>query len=318
MMKISRLFLHLFLFVSFPVLAQYFTMEQVSKFSFPSGLTSSPVTNQIAWAMNEQGKRNVYIATGPNFNPEKLTGFDEDDGQEISSLQYSPDGNFLVFVRGGDHGGGNASQPVNPSHSIQIPKVEVWKIDLGNKNITMIGEGDNPVIGTPHHLVYLKSGRVVSHNLENGTSQEQLFETKGSIHSLQFSPDGTQISFIDNRRGHSLVGIYQTSGKQLKWLAPGFFTDQSPRWSPDGKQIAFVRTQGGSGASLPLLEQRHSPWEIWIANVSTGEAYRRWKSPETLRGSVPTVDGRYNLHWAANNQLIYLSYENGWPLLYTM
>src|SRR5690606_23205667 len=109
-----------------------------------------------------------------------------------------------------------------PSHNIQIPKVEVWKIDLGNKNITMIGEGDNPVIGTPHHLVYLRSGRVVFHNLENGTSQEQLFETKGSIHSLEFSPDGTQISFNNNRRGHSLVGVYQISNKQLKWLAPGF------------------------------------------------------------------------------------------------
>jgi len=318
MIKLSQLSLYFFLFISSPVLAQNFTMEQVSKFSFPSGLTSSPVANQVAWAMNEQGKRNVYIATGPDYKPEKLTSFDEDDGQEISGLQYSPDGKFLVFVRGGDHGGGNASQPVNPAHNIQMPKVEVWKINLGSKKITMIGEGDNAVIGTPHHLVYLKNGGVISHNLENGTSREQLFETKGSIHSLEFSPDGSMIAFIDNRRGHSLVGVYQTSQKQLKWLDPGFFSDQSPRWSPDGKQIVFIRTPGGSGASLPLLEQRHSPWEIWIADVSTGEGKRRWKSPETLRGSVPTVDGRYNLHWAANNQLIFLSYEDGWPHLYAM
>jgi dipeptidyl aminopeptidase/acylaminoacyl peptidase len=293
-------------------------MEQVAKFSFPSGLTSSPVENQIAWAMNEQGKRNVYIANGPNFKPEKLTNFNEDDGQEISSLQYSPDGKFLVFVRGGDHGGGNASQPVNPTHNIQMPKVEVWKIDLGSKNVTMIGEGDNPVIGTPHLLVYLKNGQVLSQNIEEEASQKPLFETKGNISSLEFSPDGTQIAFIDNRSGHSLVGVYQISNEHLKWLSPGFYSDQSPRWSPDGKQIVFIRTPGGSGASLALLEQRHSPWEIWIADVSTGEGYKRRKSPETLRGSVPTVDGRYNLHWAANNNIVYLSYEDGWPHLYTM
>ena len=318
MIRLAHLFFYLFLFFSFPVFAQNFSMEQVAKFSFPSSLTSSPVENQIAWAMNEQGERNVYIATGPNFKSEKLTNFNEDDGQEISSLQYSPDGKFLVFVRGGDHGGGNANQPVNPIHNIEMPKVEVWKIDLGSKNVTMIGEGNNPVIGTPHLLVYLRNGGVFSQNLEEKVAQKPLFETKGNISSLEFSPDGTQIAFIDNRSGHSLVGVYQTSNEYLRWLSPGFYSDQSPRWSPDGKQIAFIRTPGGSGASLPVLEQRHSPWEIWITDVSSGEGYRRWKSPVTLRGSVPTVDGTYNLHWAANNQLVYLSYEDGWPHLYTM
>lgn len=318
MSRSSHLLLYLFLFFSYPVFAQTFSMEQVAKFSFPSGLTSSPVNNQIAWAMNEQGRRNVYLASGPDFKPEKITDFKEDDGQEISSLQFSPDGKFLVFVRGGDHGGGNASQPVNPTHSIQLPKVEVWKIDLAGKKAEKVGEGDDPVIGTPHQLVYLGNGRVLSQNLAKNTSQEPLFETKGNIRSLEFSPDGSQIAFVDSRRGHSLIGVYQSSSKNLKWLSPGFYSDQSPRWSPDGKQIMFIRTPGGSGASLPLLEQRHSPWEIWIADVSTGEGNKRWKSPETLRGSVPTVDGRYNLHWAANNQLVYLSYEDGWPHLYTM
>lgn len=301
-----------------PVFSQTFSMEEVSKFSFPSGLTSSPAGNQIAWAMNEQGKRNIYIATGPNFKPEKLTSFNEDNGQEISSLQFSPDGKFLVFVRGGDHGGGNASQPVNPTHNIQIPKVEVWKINIANNDIKMIGEGDDPIFGSPHHLVYLENGKVISYNLDKETSKEQLFETKGNIHSLEFSPDGSQIAFIDSRSGHSLVGVYQFSSNQINWLAPGFFLDQSPRWSPDGSQIAFIRTPGGSGATLSLLEQRHSPWEIWVANVSSGEGYKKWKSPETLRGSVPTVDGRFNLHWGADNQLIYLSYEDGWPHLYSM
>ncbi len=318
MKRSSLLLLCLTLLFYFPVFSQTFTMEEVSKFSFPSGLTSSPVANQIAWAMNEQGKRNVFIATGPDFNPEKLTDFNEDDGQEISNLQFSPDGKFLVFVRGGDHGGGNASQPVNPTHNIQIPKVEVWKINLNERNVNTIGEGDHPVIGPPHQLVYLRNGRVSSYNLEEETSEDQIFETKGNIQSLEFSPDGSQIAFIDSRSGHSLIGVYQTSGNQIKWLDPGFFSDQSPRWSPDGKQIAFIRTPGGSGASLPLLEQRHSPWEIWIADVSTGEGYKRWKSPETLRGSVPTVDGRYNLHWTADNQIVYLSYEDGWPHLYIM
>ncbi len=40
-------------------------MEQVGKFSFPSELVSSPTEEAIAWAMNEQGKRNGYWAKAP-------------------------------------------------------------------------------------------------------------------------------------------------------------------------------------------------------------------------------------------------------------
>ena len=52
--------------------AQSFRMEQVAKFSFPSELTSSPSGEKIAWAMNEQGKRNIYLAIGPDFQPTNL------------------------------------------------------------------------------------------------------------------------------------------------------------------------------------------------------------------------------------------------------
>lgn len=85
MKKLLLLFLYL-IFTAVSVQSQSFTMEDVGKFSFPSELTSSPTGEKIAWAMNEQGKRNVYFAEGPDFTPKKLTAFNEDDGQEISSL----------------------------------------------------------------------------------------------------------------------------------------------------------------------------------------------------------------------------------------
>ena len=300
------------------ILAQTFTMEQVAKFSFPSELISSPTGEKIAWAMNEQGKRNVYLAEGPNFTPQKLTKFNEDDGQEISSLQFSPDGNFLIFVRGGDHGGGNADRPVNPLHNVKVPQVEIWKIDVAEEKVELIGEGDTPIIGAPHLMAYVKNGQVWYSDLAEDNTVKQLFGARGNMHSLRFSPDGNQLLFVSNRANHSFIGVFQDSAQNIKWLSPGFHFDQSPRWSPDGKNVVFVRTPGGKGAALPILEQRHQPWEIRVANMRTGESYRRWKAPETLQGSVPTVDGGYNLHWAADNRLVYLSYEDGWPHLYAM
>lgn len=299
-------------------ICQTFTMEQVAKFSFPSELTSSPMGNKIAWAMNEQGKRNVYLAKAPEFTPEKLTAFNEDDGQEISSLQFSPDGKFLVFVRGGDHGGGNADRPVNPLHLPEIPQVEVWKIDLEERQVNLIGKGDEPSIGTPHQLIYLREGKVFSQSLDTDADPEQIFETRGEIESLRFSPNGNKILFVADRGDHSFIGIYRDSISEIEWIAPSFHRDQSPRWSPDGSKVAFIRTPGRGGAALPLLERRHRPWEIWIADLNTGKSYKRWKAPQSLRGSIPSVNGGFNLHWAADNKLVYLSYEDGWPHLYSI
>ncbi|WP_431217982.1 S9 family peptidase [Puia sp. P3] len=43
-----------------------------------------------------------------------------------------------------------------------------------------------------------------------------------------------------------------------------------------------------------------------------------WKAPATLRGSYPTTDGGANLHWAAGNRIVFLSYHDGWPHLYSV
>jgi dipeptidyl aminopeptidase/acylaminoacyl peptidase len=43
-----------------------------------------------------------------------------------------------------------------------------------------------------------------------------------------------------------------------------------------------------------------------------------WKAPETLAGSVPTTDGGVNLNWAADNRIVFLSYHDGWPHLYSI
>ncbi|MEX2564493.1 MAG: hypothetical protein WD431_00960 [Cyclobacteriaceae bacterium] len=113
----------------FPGFSQEFSTLDVSKFSFPSGLTANASQSRIAWAMNEQGRRNVYMAEGPAYQAGRLTDFMKDDGQEISGLQFSEDGEFLVFVRGGDHGGGNASRPVNANNMPLMTNVALWTIE---------------------------------------------------------------------------------------------------------------------------------------------------------------------------------------------
>src|SRR6185369_4491583 len=77
-----------------------FTIEQIKGYPFPNELTTSATGARVAWAFNERGARNVWVAEGPDFKARRLTNYEIDDGQELTSLSISADGNYVVYVRG--------------------------------------------------------------------------------------------------------------------------------------------------------------------------------------------------------------------------
>ncbi len=104
-----------------------FTMEQIKSYPFPNELTASATGSRIAWAFNERGARNVWVAEGPDFAARKLTSYDNDDGQELTSLSISADGKYVVYVRGGDHGSNfDSSVGVNPTLTPVQMRVQIW------------------------------------------------------------------------------------------------------------------------------------------------------------------------------------------------
>ena len=46
---------------------QSFTLEQVLSAPFPSDLTAAKSSPRVAWVLDEQGKRNIYVAEAPDF-----------------------------------------------------------------------------------------------------------------------------------------------------------------------------------------------------------------------------------------------------------
>src|SRR5215813_3112068 len=75
-----------------------FTLEQVMSAPFPDGLVAARNANRIAWTLDEQGKRNIWVAEAPDFKARRLTSYSQDDGQEISDIQFSDDANAIVYV----------------------------------------------------------------------------------------------------------------------------------------------------------------------------------------------------------------------------
>ncbi len=290
------------------------------QYAFPTELSSSASSGKIAWAMDDHGKRNVYVAEAPEYKPRMVTGFMQDDGQEISSVSISDDGKWVVFVRGGEHSGNwENGLPVNPGFELVPQKVQLMSVPFAGGKTQVLSEGDYPAVSPDNNQVaFIKAGQVWSVVIDGSTPAKNLFITRGAVGSLEWSPDGKKLLFLANRQDHAIIGIYTQNETALKWVAASYSLDRSPKWSPDGLSVVFVRTPGTGGAPDSILARKHNPWSIYTVEVATNKSTQIWKAPETLRGSFPTTHGTTNLHWAANNRIIYLSYEDGWPHLYSI
>src|SRR5439155_1165455 len=167
----------------------------------------------------------------------------EDDGQELTHLSFSSNGEMLVYVRGGDHGSNRPGDaPPNPAGSPIQPKMQVWSVPVAGGQPALLGDGDDPVI------------------------------------------------------------------------------------APDSNRVAFVRQPGVGGAPRSPLVQAPLPWAILIARPDATERDLR-ATPTAITavtsGNAP-VDpilrnpGGLGLWWAADDHLVFLSYRDGWPHLYSL
>jgi dipeptidyl aminopeptidase/acylaminoacyl peptidase len=314
-------FLFVFAIVSVSTaFGQPFTFESIKGYPFPTELTASASGAKVAWAFDDRGIRNVYVAEAPGFKARKLTNYTNDDGQEITSLSISADGKWVVFVRGGEHGSNwDDGLPTNPSFSPEPFKVQIISVPFSGGEMKTLAEGDEPVISPRNDVVaFPKGSQVMSAPIDGSAAAKSLFTTRGNVGSLVWSPDGSQLAFVSSRGDHGVIGVYSTATNPIQWMAPAFNRDFSPRWSPDGKSIAFIRMNGGGGPPDSILTRKHIPWSIWKADIANGNGTQLYKAPTTLRGSVPSTHGGTNLHWAAGDRIAFLSYQDGWQHLYSI
>ncbi len=276
-------------------------------------------TDRLVFTVNERGHRNIYLAEGPRYTIRKLTTFDTDDAQEITSLSITSDGKWVVFARGGDHGANSAPVGTNSASFIEPMKIEIFSLSVDDQRLYKIGLGDFPVIHPDETSVsYFRSGQIWTAALNGEKAGKQLFSMKGTAGNMQWSPDGTKLAFMSRRGDYSFIGIYDSSSPRIQWIGPSFHSDSSPRWSPDGRHIAFVRKKANGGALDSLTSFNYQEWSIMCASIADGVAHEIYRAPHKKEASFPSISGQVNLSWRDPRYVTFMSYESGWPHLYRL
>jgi dipeptidyl aminopeptidase/acylaminoacyl peptidase len=289
-------------------------------YPFLDNLVAAERGGRIAWTSNTAGIRTVWTAAGPDYRPRSVATTGKDDGQELTGLTLSPDGQAMAWTRGGDHDGNweakNGLQP-NPGSPTTQPQLEIWYA-RANGPAAKLAEGDAPALSANGRLAFLKDGAVWTVPTAGKGKAERLFFDRGKDADLAWSPDGRRLLFTSNRGDHGFVGVWSGADKPILWLAPSTGHDSNPAWSPDGSHVAFSRTAGDGGAPEPLLQEVPHPWSLWVADATSGEGQRVWASPRDLNGSYPEVPGGLYLRWAAGDRLLFRAEMDGWPHLYAV
>jgi dipeptidyl aminopeptidase/acylaminoacyl peptidase len=298
-----------------------FTVEQVLSAPFPSDLAAAKSGNRLAWVFYQQGKRNIWVAEGVGFAARQLTKYNEDDGQELSELRFSADGNVLVYVRGG--GKNAAGQVPNPTSNPAGAEQAVWTVAWSGGEPKRVDAGYSPDVSARGTVAYVKDGQVWLAPLDGSQKPQQLV-VRGQNLEPHWSPDGGKLAFISARGDHSFIAIFDADAKSVQFMAPTVDSDSNLAWSPDGKRLAYVRgpaQERDAPQGMFIAPDKPQPWAIWVGDVETHTAREIWHSGTSPQGSFPYMaedTGGGVLNWAAGNQLVVASEEDGWQHLYAL
>ena len=294
-----------------------FTLEQVLSSPFPSSLVAAPAGGKIAWVQNARGVRNIWVAEPPGYKGRPVTAYTADDGQELLDLHWAPDGRAIVYARGG--AANRQGEYPNPRSDPAGVTQTVWIVEATGGEPTRIGEGHSPAVSPKgDRVAFLRRGQIWSAPLEPDPKVSQLVHARGDCAALRWSPDGSKLAFVSNRRDHSFIGVYDLASKSLRYLDPSVDRDSNPVWSPDGQSIAFTRVPASRQIFMFGPKRAAEPWSIRIAGAADGPGRQVWRAEQGKGSVLWRVEADNQLLWAAGERLVFPWERDGWNHLYSV
>jgi dipeptidyl aminopeptidase/acylaminoacyl peptidase len=303
---------------SLPLAAQQpaVTLERLLSSPFPEELLPSPAGGRLAWIDNAQGVRNVWVAEPPEYRGRQVTRYSADDGQSISSLEWTPDAKSLIYVRGG----GPNRQGENPNPASDPAGVEqaIWRVPLDGGQPARIGAGGGAAVSPKGDgIAYSRRGEIVWQPFA-GKEPVSWVKARGGLRQLRFSPDGSRLAFVSARGDHGFVGVYDIAARALRWIAPSVDDDSEPTWSSDGTRLAFLRVPASTKVTLFHPNPSAEPWSILVANAATGEAKTAWRAEPGPGSAFQDMVAANQVLWAAGDRIVFPWERDGWLHLYSV
>ncbi len=301
-----------------------FTLAEVLAPPFPVSLATASQADRVAWVRDDRGSRNVWTAA-PGDPARPVTGYTGDDGQPLGALSLTPDGEWILYVRGG--GANRLGEHPNPTSDPRGVERSVWIVSSGGGEPRRLGEGASPVVSpNGREVLIARDGGLFRAPLHptieddgagqaDGSEPQRLFEARGASSGAAYSPDGRRVAFVSDRGDHSFIGVYDLEAERLSWIAPSVDRDDFPVWSPDGRRLAFIRQDGQiRGELFSFLVTR--PFRLMVADVESSGAVELWRSPDRGGPFAQLYPGR-PLRWAGE-RLVFFSEHDGWMHVYSL
>ena len=311
------LLLVFFLLFSLPTNAQNISLEKLLSAPFPAEILAAPTGNKIAWIQTERGMCNLFVAAAPDYHARQLTKYNQDDGQQLTSITWSADAKTIVYVRGG--AANRSGEIPNPTSNPNGAEQAVWRIAIDGGEPVKISVGNAPAISPRGDVIaFLRRRQIFSAALNDTKEAKQLLQARGAASSLRWSPDGTKLAFVSNRGDHNFIGVYEVAGKSVHFPAPSVDEDSNPVWSPDGARIAFIRQPTTGMKILFTPERTAEPWSIIVVDCTSGQSKTIWRADEGRGSALHAIVAENQLLWSADDRIIFPWERDGWSHLYSV
>jgi serine/threonine protein kinase/sugar lactone lactonase YvrE len=232
--------LYSFVFRARQVPFQNFSVNKITETGNATLVAISPDGKYIMNVVDDRGKQSLWLRNAPtNSNTQVMPP----EPVDYLGLRFSPDGNYLYFVRG---------EPGQPQHYLYRAPV------LGGTPQKLITDVDSNITFSPdgRRLAYFVDNnpekgkfRLVVYSLESEEAKTLVLGTED--HGLVFpawSPDGKTIVCVTFRgKGmSSLVSVDVATGKQtVVFESPEEYVVDT-EWLPDGSGLLAVYYGGGT------------------------------------------------------------------------
>lgn len=298
-----------FLLITLCAFSQELTLPEVISTPFPSALTASPDGESFAWVMNDAGVTNIWYLSKPGATPQKLTSYTEDDGRHLDIYSFSPKGDAVYYVK---------NMRTNPAHDTAgTSPPQIYKIPVtGGEPQHIPTRGAATFSATHDELVWRSGGELHLLPLTEDAESTQLLKMRGTIQRPDFSPNGRQLVFSNNRESngseYAFITLYDRDTKSYRYLDPSVYMESSPKFSPDGKKIAWIRQLTDDyewtlfAATFPLPD----PWQLMVHDLETGTTRAVYSSGEKDQKLFTRFD------WLDKDHLVFSSEHTGWLQLY--